>query len=288
MDTTSCPVHTEVDFDPFSSDYQQDPAAALALARSEQPVFFSRTMGYWVVTRHEDIKDVFHDRSTFSACIALDKVTPTSAEAQAVLESYGYAMNRTLVNEDEPVHMARRRLLMEPFLPRHVDTLEPLVRRLAHAAVDGFEAGGRADLVDQMLWTVPLTVALQFLGVPDEDMEREVAISSWLVILSPQQEVGMPARVHHCWSRSQRKQRRRELASADCASARTASGRALVVHPHLFAERKRKPLKLIAPLALEHGGEALDGVVGTHRSRAGPPDPGRWRWRCGPGATGRR
>jgi ferredoxin-NADP reductase len=30
---------------------------------------------------------------------------------------------------------------------------------------------GRADLVDQMLWEVPLTVALHFLGVPEEDID---------------------------------------------------------------------------------------------------------------------
>ena len=43
-----------------------------------------------------------------------------SPEAAAILKQYGYAMNRTLVNEDEPVHMARRRVLMEPFTPEHL------------------------------------------------------------------------------------------------------------------------------------------------------------------------
>ena len=46
-----------------------------------------------------------------------------------------------------------------------------MVRRLAREYVDRFIDDGRADLVDQMLWEVPLTVALHFLGVPEEDMD---------------------------------------------------------------------------------------------------------------------
>ena len=81
------------------------------------------------------------------------------------------ALNRTLVNEDEPAHMPRRRALMDPFTPEELKHHEPMVRQLAREYVDRFIDDGRADLVDQMLWEVPLTVALHFLGVPEEDMD---------------------------------------------------------------------------------------------------------------------
>src|ERR1700734_1460239 len=79
-------------------------------------------------------------------------------------------MNRTLVNEDEPAHMVRRRLLLEPFTPDAVKRHEPMARRLVGQYVDRFIHEGRADLVNQMLWEVPLTIALHFLGVDEEDM----------------------------------------------------------------------------------------------------------------------
>jgi cytochrome P450/ferredoxin-NADP reductase len=159
------------EFDPFENDYQQDPPDYVRWAREQEPVFFSPKLGYWVVTRYDDMKAVFRDNITFSPSIALEKITPTGDEANQVLASYGYAMNRTLVNEDEPAHMPRRRLLMDPFTPEHLKHHEPLVRRLAREYVDRFINDGRADLVDQMLWEVPLTVALHFLGVPEEDMD---------------------------------------------------------------------------------------------------------------------
>ncbi|MEN2475280.1 cytochrome P450/oxidoreductase [Burkholderia sp. GS2Y] len=167
-----CPVsHRAAEFDPFEDGYQQDPPEYVRWAREQEPVFYSPKLGYWVVTRYEDIKAIFRDNQAFSPSIALEKITPTGPDANEVLASYGYAMNRTLVNEDEPAHMSRRRALMDPFTPEALVHHEPMVRRLAREYVDRFVDDGKADLVDQMLWEVPLTVALHFLGVPEEDMD---------------------------------------------------------------------------------------------------------------------
>ncbi|MDR7303651.1 cytochrome P450/oxidoreductase [Haloactinomyces albus] len=166
-----CPVSDRAAaFTPFGDEYQHDPGAALAWAREEEPVFYSPELGYWVVTRYEDVKAVFRDNITFSPSIALEKITPTITEADEVLRSYGYAMNRTLVNEDEPEHMPRRRVLMEPFTAPALVEREDMVRRMAREAVDAFVDDGEVDLVTEMLYQVPLTVAMRFLGVPEEDI----------------------------------------------------------------------------------------------------------------------
>jgi cytochrome P450/ferredoxin-NADP reductase len=167
-----CPVSQRAaEFDPFGDGYQQDPPEYVRWAREQEPVFWSPQLGYWVVTRYADIKAIFRDNITFSPSIALEKITPTGAEANAVLASYGFALNRTLVNEDEPAHMPRRRALMDPFTPEALRHHEPMVRRLTREYVDRFVDAGRADLVDELLWEVPLTVALHFLGIAEEDMD---------------------------------------------------------------------------------------------------------------------
>ncbi|MEC7256387.1 MAG: cytochrome, partial [Pseudomonadota bacterium] len=202
----TCPVSPRAQaFDPFVAPYQADPAAALAWARAEEPVFFSPDLGYWVVARYDDIKAVFRDNLTFSPANVLEKITPFSEEATQVLASYNYAMNRTLVNEDEPVHMERRRVLLDHFLPANLAHHEAMVHRLVREKVDGFIATGRADLVEQMLWEVPLTVALHFLGVPEEDMDRLRAFSIAHTVNtwgrpSPEQQVKLAHDVGQFWT----------------------------------------------------------------------------------------
>ena len=210
LSPTGCPVsRAAAEFTPFGEDYQQDPPAYLRAFRDQEPVFYSPELGYWVITRFADVKAIFRDNLTYSPAIALEKITPTGDEANAVLASYGYGMNRTLVNEDEPAHMPRRRVLMEPFTPARIAHHEPMVRALTEQYVDRFIDDGRADLVDQMLWEVPLTVALHFLGVPEEDMDalRRYSIAHTVNTWgrpAPEEQVAVAHAVGNFWQHAGR------------------------------------------------------------------------------------
>ncbi|TXH19044.1 MAG: cytochrome P450 [Gammaproteobacteria bacterium] len=168
---SGCPFSARArTFDPFGPAFQANPGDALRWARDEEPVFYSETMGYWVVSRYEDVKSVFRDPVLFSASIALEKVTPAPEEAGRILEHYGYALRRTMVNEDEPDHMLRRRLLIDAFLPANLERHTAMIRHLTTRRVDAFIARGRANLVEELFWEVPMEVALRFLGVDSNDI----------------------------------------------------------------------------------------------------------------------
>lgn len=158
-------------FDAFEGPYQLDPAEALRWSRDQMPVFYAPRLGYWVVSRYDDIKSVFRDPVLFSPRNVLEKITPATDEAMAVLKSYGYAMNRTMVNEDEPAHMERRRVLLDHFMPANLERQQDMVRRLTREKIDAIIDRGRADLVAELLYEVPLLVALHFLGVPEDEIE---------------------------------------------------------------------------------------------------------------------
>ena len=55
-----------------------------------------------------------------------------------VLKSYGYAINRTLVNEDEPAHMERRRVLMDSFNLDELEKHKPAIQKLTKEYMDLF------------------------------------------------------------------------------------------------------------------------------------------------------
>lgn len=199
-----CPVSRAAAFDPFEQAYQQNPPESLRWSREEEPVFFAEKLGYWVVTRYADVKAIFRDNETFSPAIALEKITPVVPEATEMLARYDYAMNRTLVNEDEPQHMPRRRALMAPFAPDQLAEREEMVRGLARAAVDSFIDSGSVDLVAEMLYFVPLTVAMHFMGIPTQDMgplkEFSVAhtVNTW-GRPAPEQQVQVAESVGRFW-----------------------------------------------------------------------------------------
>ena len=170
---TGCPISAKAaGFDVFGERYRADPADLLSWSRDKEPVFYSPKLGYWIVTRYEDVKAVFRDNILFSPSVALEKITPAPPEAEEILKSYGYAMNRTLVNEDEPAHMERRRVLMDSFDPEKLEKHQPAVRKMTRQYMDKFINKGQADLVAEMFKEIPLVVALEFLGVPEEESAK--------------------------------------------------------------------------------------------------------------------
>lgn len=205
-----CPVsRNAAGFDPFDPAYMQAPADYLRWAREQEPVFWSPTLGYWIVTRYEDVKAVFRDNILFSPAVALEKITPATPAVTDILQRYGYAMNRTMVNEDEPDHMARRRLLTDAFLPERLIAFEPMVRKLARQAMDRFIDKGRADLVRDMFYEIPLSVALKFLGVPDDGAEqlRQFAVAHTLNTWgrpTEQEQLDIAENVGRFWQTAQR------------------------------------------------------------------------------------
>ncbi len=205
-----CPVSPRAAaFDPFDPAYMQAPGEYLRWAREQEPVFWSPQLGYWVVTRYEDVKAVFRDHLLFSPAIALEKITPATPQVADILARYGFAMKRTMVNEDEPDHMQRRRLLMDAFLPERLMALEPMVRGLARRYMDRFVDSGRADLVDAIFHEIPLSVALKFLGVPDEgaDELRAFAVAHTLNTWgrpTEQEQLEIAENVGRFWQTAQR------------------------------------------------------------------------------------
>ena len=82
MAATGCPVHEG--FDPLAPEFLADPYAVLAgLPLREAPLFYAPSIGYYVLTRHADIEQVFRDPATFSAAVAQAPLVPLVPEAAA-------------------------------------------------------------------------------------------------------------------------------------------------------------------------------------------------------------
>ncbi|MDN5917319.1 MAG: cytochrome P450 [Pseudonocardia sp.] len=173
MTTTTdgtCPFSTiGGEFNPFVDPYLSDPYEFLARARREEPVFYSPEIDYWVITRYEDIQSVFRNTQNFSATIALEPLTPLWPSSIEKVIEVGYVPGPVLVNEDEPLHRARRKRIGDAFAPKRIRELEPRIREIVTEYLDRFVQRGHADLVDDFVWEIPALVIFMFMGVPDDE-----------------------------------------------------------------------------------------------------------------------
>jgi cytochrome P450/ferredoxin-NADP reductase len=155
--------------------------------------------------------------------------------------------------------MERRRALLFSFLPEELAHHEPMVRRLVRDYVDRFVDRGEADLVDEFLWEVPLTVALHFLGVPEDDVDvlRRYSIAHTVNTWgrpTPEEQLAVAEAVGNFWSYSGRVLEKMR---------KDPSGRGWME----FAIRKQKELPDIVTDSYLHS-MMMAGIVAAHETTA--------------------
>ncbi len=158
------------EFNPFSPVTQQNLHELLARARREQPVFYSPALQMWVVTRYDDVVRVLRDPALFSSRHILS--VPFEPGIADVLAGALPEEQTTLIGLDPPTHTRLRAVLNAAFTPARALAMEGQIRQVANELVDGFAAGGQADLMRSFAYPLTLTVILALIGVPAEAMEQ--------------------------------------------------------------------------------------------------------------------
>lgn len=167
-------------FDPMDL---RDPFPLLRQARQELPVFYNEAIGYWIVTRYEDVKAIFRDHETFTAVNTISPIVPFSEEVQQMLQVGNYTPVPVLSNNVPPSHTRIRKLVNKLFLPRRMREFEPAIRHIVRQAIAKIVDKGTADIVAELTYDLPAQVLFHVLGVPDEDVPQVKAWSDSRIAL---------------------------------------------------------------------------------------------------------
>lgn len=168
---SGCPV--DHDFTPFDADYLQNPYPQLEKLTDEQPTFFSEQLGYLVLTRLEDVLEVFKNPDIFSSENVQDPVFPVCEEAQKILSAEDYNPQAVMSNRQQPDHTRIRRYTRDGFNARRMKLLEPYIRDTCETLIDNMlEKGGPTEFVSALAHPLPGQVIFRFIGFPEADDEQ--------------------------------------------------------------------------------------------------------------------
>jgi cytochrome P450 len=163
-----CPVHAW--FDPLSPEYLADPYAVLAkLPAGDAPVFFAPSIGYYVVTRHADIDQVFADPATYSAAVAQAPLVPLAEKAQEILLAGGHRPQPSMVSLDEPAHGRLRKPAARAFSMKRVTAMIPAIEATTARLLDQVAEAPEFDLVSALAFPLPANIVFSLMGVPEKD-----------------------------------------------------------------------------------------------------------------------
>lgn len=137
----------------------------------------------YLVTRHDDVREVLGDADTFSNAAGVRIRRPEGPQLSDAELAEMRAGN--LLAHDPPEHTRLRRLLTPEFTQRRMARLEPRITEIVEDRLDALEqAGPGADLVQEFALPVPSLVICELLGVPYADRDEFAERSSRLLDLS--------------------------------------------------------------------------------------------------------
>ncbi len=136
----------------FDDAHLEDPYPRYARWRDSEPVWFDEENNAWVLSRFEDIRQVFKDPETFSS----------NADAP------GSTLMLPLLMDDPPRHTKLRALVNRAFTSRALKDMEEGVAALAQAMVTGLDASRPIDIAEALTIPLPIRVIADLMGIPAE------------------------------------------------------------------------------------------------------------------------
>lgn len=174
---TACPFGQGFDFTDPDVLLEGMPVRQFAELRKTAPVWWNAQPagstvfddgGYWVITRHEDIKAISRNNdvwSTHEKGAVMRFPEGMTAEQLELTKAL-------LINHDAPEHTRLRKLVSKLFTPRAVSGLEEKLAKAAHQIVVAAAERQTGNFVDDVAMNLPLMAIADLIGVPESDRER--------------------------------------------------------------------------------------------------------------------
>jgi len=141
---------------------------ALAQLRRDDPVHWDAENEWWLLTRHEHVREVSKQPDLFSS------------EPRGPWHVFEYHFSMQAMDGER--HIRHRNVVSRAFTPRLVSHLEERAKQYAEEAIDAVIDRGEAEFVTDLAVPVPLRIIADMLGVADGDLEQFRTWSDALVL----------------------------------------------------------------------------------------------------------
>ncbi len=147
-----------------------NPYLLYAQLRDHDPVHWDDELGFWVLTRYDDIAALYNDER-FSRSQGLMRnfqrlTEPHRQIAQPVYHSF----SKTVFYSDPPYHTHLRGLMNHAFTPRYVERLRPYIQQTVNELLDA--ARGEMDIIQGLAYPLPVMVIAELIGLPAGDRAK--------------------------------------------------------------------------------------------------------------------
>lgn len=161
--TTAERIAAAFDIQNLPDGFAEDPFPVYRALLNHAPVKWFPD-GSVMLSRWADLDRVYRDTTTFSS----DKKVEFGAKYGTGAPLFEHHTT-SLVFNDPPLHTRVRRIMVGAMTPRVIVAMEPALVRLVDGLLDGLEAKGEVDLIEDFASAIPIEVIGNLFDVPHEE-----------------------------------------------------------------------------------------------------------------------
>lgn len=158
----------------ISDEFLDDPYPLLRQLQREDPVYWSESIGGWIVTRYDDIVPTFKDVAHFSNYGRFAKVVEyLPADARARFAPFeNHYRQKSLLQSDPPDHTRLRSLIVKVFNANSIEAMRPRIHKIVSDVLDTFQPQGKMDIIRDLAFPLPFNVLGAIMGLPIGDQDN--------------------------------------------------------------------------------------------------------------------
>lgn len=164
-------------FSPLEPAFVADPYPYYSTLREHDPVHKSH-MGYWVLTRYEDIVNALKDTRLSNEPSPIAVVNRRNREKYTAAD----VASNIIPFMDPPRHTSSRKLISRAF-HEHLNNTPPNIQLLTNQILDRHKERGEIDIIGDLGTPLSVSIIAQLLGIPEKDNAQLKEWSGWFFYL---------------------------------------------------------------------------------------------------------
>jgi pimeloyl-[acyl-carrier protein] synthase len=136
--------------------------------RSEDPVHYCESGGYWILTRYRDVETALRDErlSTDHTPLYINQLGSLDVKE---IQNFLDLTSKMIGEKDPPDHTRMRKLAKQGFTTRAIESWRSIIQNTTDRLLDQVQNHGGMDVVSDLAIPLPGFIIPEIMGVPETD-----------------------------------------------------------------------------------------------------------------------
>ncbi|MEG4414576.1 cytochrome P450 [Microcoleus sp. C2C3] len=158
----------EPTYDLFAPEALANSSQLFERMRSEDPVHYCESGGYWILTRYRDVEAALRDERLSSDRKALFINQLGSLDVKEI-QNFLALISNWMGEKDPPEHTRLRKLGKQGFTTRAIESWRSIIQNTTDRLLDKVQNHGGMDVVSDLSVPLPGFIITEIFGVPETD-----------------------------------------------------------------------------------------------------------------------